>query len=335
MNSSPQRHDNAIDEQAATWAARLDGDVLDASERAALDAWLAKSPEHRTALSGYCQFSADLEEQLPQLVAAGVVTMPSQKKTARRVLTFPRMLGVALAAAAALALAVWVAQPAPQVQNFATAVAQRSAETLADGTHVELNAHTSLRFENTRSERRVRLAGGEAFFSVTKDPSRPFIVETPTGSVRVTGTMFNVRSDLSAATAFEVTVVEGSVEVRPRDATGSPVPLKPGQQLSLSARATNASVQTLTPSALDDSLAWREGQIVFNDMPLPEAAARFAHYHGRSITIASELAGEHVGGRHSLDDLGGFLNFLTASLSAKITYEPSGAITVTAVRSAP
>ena len=44
MNSSPSRHDLAIDEQAATWAARLDGDVLEAGERAALDAWLAQSP---------------------------------------------------------------------------------------------------------------------------------------------------------------------------------------------------------------------------------------------------------------------------------------------------
>src|SRR4051812_11975925 len=103
MNSSTSRYDRAIDEQAATWAARLDGDVLEASERAALDAWLAKSPAHRAALSQYCQLSADLEERLPKLVAAGAVAMPAPKRKAR-ILTFPRMSVLALAAAAAVVL---------------------------------------------------------------------------------------------------------------------------------------------------------------------------------------------------------------------------------------
>src|SRR5688572_32627171 len=93
------------------------------------------------------------------------------------------------------------------------ASAERGSRTLADGTRVELNANTSLRFENTRTQRLVQLASGEAHFIVTKDESRPFIVQTPAGSVRVTGTTFNVRSD-PARNTFEVTVVEGSVQVR-------------------------------------------------------------------------------------------------------------------------
>ena len=76
MNSSFSRHDPAVDEQAANWAARLDGDVLEADERAALDAWLAQEPSHRAALSGYCQLSADLEEQLPKLIASGAIRLP-------------------------------------------------------------------------------------------------------------------------------------------------------------------------------------------------------------------------------------------------------------------
>jgi len=324
MNSSPSRHDLAIDEQAATWAARLDGDVLEAGERAALDAWLAQSPAHRAALSGYCQFSADLEEQLPVLVAAGAVRMPTPGKRRGKVLTFPRVASLALAAAAALAVGGWAVRPAPPVETVVTGGAQRSAHTLADGTRVELNAQTSLRFENTKTERRARLAGGEAIFMVTPDRSRPFIVETPTGSVRVTGTTFNVRTEATDA-LLEVTVVEGSVEVRPREVAGGPVPLQASDYLR--ARTQDVETRALSAAELDDILAWRHGQIVFRNVPVPEAAARFARHHGRSITLSAALERETIGGHHSIDDLGGFLSALESAFGAKYSYDHSGAIT--------
>jgi transmembrane sensor len=321
MNTSASRHDRAIDEQAATWAARLDGDVLEARERAALDAWLAKSPAHRAALSEYCQLSADLEEQLPQLVAAGGVSMPTPKRKAR-VLTFPRVMGLALAAAAAVVFGVLATRPAPQIENYATAIAQRSQHTLADGTRVELNAHTILHFDNSATERRVRLASGEALFAVAKDFSRPFIIETPNGSVRVTGTTFNVRNDPGATVSLEVTVVEGSVEVRPSSAANQPpFALTAGQQLSAGAQV---NVRDLTPSAIADALAWREGRLVCDNMPLHEAVARFARFHGRRIAVHPDVAQLPLGAIYSLDDLSGFLSALEAVLPVNVSRDDSG-----------
>ena len=325
MNSFSPRHESAVDERAAYWAARLDGGVLESSERAALDAWLGQAPAHRAALSGYCQFSADLEEQLPQLVAAGAIAMPEPH--ARRRWHVPRLASVALAAAAAVALTVWFAQPAPRIENLTSAIAQRSSHTLADGTKVELNANTSLRFENNPAERRVQFAGGEALFQVTKDASRPFIVETPAGSVRVTGTTFAVRAE-PATMVFEVTVVEGSVQVR-TDARGGaphsegPIPLGAGDQLL--AEAGTVSVTPLPARALEDALAWRRGLAVFNNVPLRDAAARFARYHGRQITVDSAIANERVGGRYSLDDLSGFLAGMESALGIDLKNDQNGA----------
>jgi transmembrane sensor len=327
MNSSTSRYERAIDEQAAIWAARLDGDVLEGNQRAELDAWLAKSPAHRAALSQYCQLSADLEERLPKLVAAGGVAMPTPKRKAR-ILTFPRIASLALAAAAAVVLGVWVAQPAPQVENFACGLVERKTEILSDGTRVELNAHTSLRFENTKTERRVQLVGGEAFFEVTKDKSRPFTVYTPAGKVRVTGTKFNVRTD-SSASAFEVTVIEGSVKVTPSIGTSpsKTFPLVGGEQLS-ARRGREPETKTLSATALDDELAWREGWIVFNATPLPEAAARFAHHHGKSITVDPALANELLGARYRLDDFYGFVKAIDEQPFATATIDANGAATI-------
>jgi transmembrane sensor len=331
MNSSPSRHDPAVDEQAATWAARLDGDVLEANERAELDAWLATSPAHRAALSAYCQFSADLEEQLPALVASGAVQMPPAASAAakpRRTWLFPAFASVALAAAAAAAVMLWPGRSTPQIENVATAVAQRTEHTLADGTRVELNAHTSLRFENTKSERRVRLSGGEALFSVAKDHTRPFLIETPNGSVRVTGTIFNVRNDAIGAVSLQVTVVEGSVEVRPIDPASAGVarPHSLGAGDQLTATAAGVEVRQLSSAVIDDVLAWREGQVVFNDVPLVEVAAHFARYHGRRINVDPAVANEKIGGRFGLDDFAAFTAGLDAALRVSVTHDPSGAV---------
>jgi transmembrane sensor len=328
MNSSQQHHDSVAEEQAALWAARLDGDTLDRTQRAELDRWLEQKPSHRTLLSQYCQFSADLEESIPTLVTNGRVAMPAIERPTRR-WTFPRVFGFAIAAAAAVAVAVVVLRPEPQIQNIAMASAERGAQTLADGTRVELNANTSLRFENGQNERLVRLAGGEALFAVAKDPSRPFFVETPAGKVRVTGTTFNVRVE-PGARGFEVSVVEGSVEVTPGEASGAralPTALL-GANDQFSTRRGGQRV--LTSSELEDALAWRDGKIVFYNVPLGEAVARFAHYHGRAINVAPELASEPIGGRHNIDDLSNFLSGIQGFLPrAKVNFDGSGAISIT------
>ncbi len=331
MTPSLSPSDPALEEQAALWAARLDGDTLDRAQRAELDAWLAASPVHRALLSRYCQFSADLEETVPALVAAGRVAAPA--RVSGRPRRFPALpafasLGVAAALIAVVAT-VMLRPPAAAVENFSTAVSQRSGPvTLSDGSRIEINAHTSLRFENSPAERRVRLASGEAHFAVAKDPARPFIVETPAGSVRVTGTTFNVRTEPAGDMPLEVTVVEGSVQVRPAplgsDRPAEVVTLAAGDQLT--ATAAGVAKRALPPGALEDALAWRRGYIVFDDVPLRLAAARFARYHGRGIAVAETVAAEPVGGRYSLDDLSGFLDGVSKALGLDLTIDPSGAV---------
>jgi transmembrane sensor len=330
MKTSQQHLDSVADEQAALWAARLDGDNLSSAHRAELDAWLAARPEHRPLLSRYCQFSADLEQQVPALVAAGVVTLPEATEPPRqRYRTLRRLTAVVLAAAAAIAAGVVTLRPKPDIESVAMASAQRGSRTLADGTRVELNANTSLRFENGRTERRVRLAGGEALFVVAQDSTRPFFVETPTGSVRVTGTTFNVRTESSTA-ALEVTVVEGSVQVHPGDFGGAnsyaPLFLSAGEQFT--ARGGVMSTHVLSPANLEDALAWREGYIVFRATPLVEALARYARHHGCSIQAHPEIAGELVGGRYSIDDLGGFLDGIEFTLPVKVNSGRNGGVMV-------
>lgn len=319
--------DPVTEEQASLWAARLDGGSLTSAQRVELESWLAADPARRLLLSAYCQFSTDLEQQLPLL--AGIKDEVAEIKTAHQTaslhpwLRWPTLAGASLIAAAALAVILWRGHPQDTFQNLATPIAQRQALTLADGTELELNAQTVLAVELNARERRVRLAAGEAFFHVAKDPARPFFVETAAGSVRVTGTQFNVRT--APAGQLEVTVLEGAVQVRPGDHAGTR-DLHAHEQL---ARAGGeVTVRTLAAADLDRTLAWRSGQVLFNGTPLREALACFARYHGRTLTASDSAARQRVGGRRSLDDLDGFLTALEDALPVRVVHEPDGSIRV-------
>jgi transmembrane sensor len=101
--------------------------------------------------------------------------------------------------------------------------------------------------------------------------------------------------------------------------------LRAGDQFS----SRTGVLRPLSKSELDDALAWRQGKIVFYDVPLSEAAARFAQYHGRAINVAPAVADERVGGRHSIEDLSGFLAGLELALpGVTFHYEASGAVSV-------
>ena len=320
----------AAEDQAALWAARLDGSTLTAADRNALDAWLAADPSHRALLSSYCQFSADLEQQLPALVEAGTVALPAAKSTpratARRTTWFASL---AFAAAALVVFGVWFAQPSRHFQTIATHAAHRQSITLADGTRVELNARTQLVVENGKTERRVRLTEGEAFFQVSKDPTRPFIVQTPSGSVRVTGTTFNVRTE--SPTALDVLVVEGSVQVSNSQSGSAPVALHANDHLSSVNRIV--TVQSLSAQDVENALAWRQGKTVLRDTPLTEALARFARYHGRSISAspAAAAAGFKFSSTSpvSLDDIDALLIYLIGiKPDLRVATDSHGAVVV-------
>ncbi len=87
-------------------------------------------------------------------------------------------------------------------------------------------------------------------------------------------------------------------------------------------------MQNLPAARLEDQLAWRNGQVVFDGVPLRVALAAFARYHGRGISASPDAAELRVGGRFSLDDLDGFFSALEQVLPVRVTHDLSGAATV-------
>jgi transmembrane sensor len=326
MTRSRPIPDPAAEEQASLWAVRLEGSVLTAADRAELDAWLAADPSHLPLLSSFCSLSAKLDAVVPELAAAGAIAMPQGRARARAGWS-PWKVAAAGLVAAALALTIWQARAGGRPETLSTAPGQRGSFTLSDGTRVDLNANTRITVENGRAERRIHLSDGEAFFVVSRDKSRPFIVDTPAGSVRVTGTIFNVLTE--AASQLDVTVVEGSVQVRPDDASGAPgAPTMLAAGGVLDSENGVVSITSKSAADVDDAVAWRQGKIVCNAMPVSEALARFAHFHGRAMTATPRAGARTLGGQYSLGNLDEFLDYLGSSLKLSVVRLADGSVRV-------
>ena len=328
MNRSQNVPDPETEDQASLWAARLEGSSLTAADRAELDSWLAGDPARLEMLSRFCRFSARLDRLVPELVASGSIKVVEGRARPGRGLNPWKLAAAGLVAAALAVVVVRLEWSGERSESISAPVGKRQSFTLSDGSRVELNANTAIFVDNGRAERRVRLSNGEAFFMVSKDKARPFIVETPAGSVRVTGTKFNVLTE--AASQLEVTVVEGSVQVRAADSGGNPgsepVRLEVGDRLTR--EVGGVSVRGLSPDELEDALAWRQGQIVCEKMPLSELLARVAHYHGCVITATPAAAGALVSGRYSINNLDEVLSEVAAGIKVRVERGADGRVRV-------
>ena len=169
-------------------------------------------------------------------------------------------------------------QSSPET-NYITKATQRGEKatiTLSDGSVVVLNAESSITFPKrfTEDQRNITLQG-EAFFEVEKDQSRPFTVKTDKLSTQVLGTSFNVNA-YPEQEEIQVTVVTGKVKVivdSDRNG-GQTMPsiesmvLTPGFQSTYSKNNHTTSRRQVDA---DKYLAWKDGVIDFDDVPIREA----------------------------------------------------------------
>lgn len=328
MNPSSESSLSLIHEEASLWAARLDDGELCEIQCAELDAWLVADPAHRDALAEYCNLSEALDLLVPALNSTSAAAEHSHSSPASRPSRW-WWLGAGLAAAASLVVFLHFSSPPTDgLERIATAIAECRSVSLSDGSVVELNAHTNLVFEASTTERRVRLGSGQAFFAVTKDEDRPFIVDTPLGSVRVTGTAFDVRT--LAADSIAVTVAEGSVEVRlgENDLRGATAPIRLASHTQLTVEAGHAEVHNLSEDLLANELAWREGQLALDNAPLHQVLNRFSHFHGIGISASASVSDLELSGRFSLADLDDFLLILETVHPVRVIRDQSGTIRV-------
>jgi len=142
---------------------------------------------------------------------------------------------------------------------------------LPDGTVVALNSKSQLLFPKKFdvSKREVFLTG-EAFFDVTHNEEKPFVIHAGDALVKVLGTSFTVRAYPENKT-IEVVVETGKVEVT--NSSSAPLSEQGGIFLEPGERGTFYLESKLLAKSINldpNYLGWKTHDLIFNEVPLKD-----------------------------------------------------------------
>jgi transmembrane sensor len=318
--------DAAVRQEAAAWVVRLGGRVPTPDEIPEFDAWLRSNPHHAIAYDDASRTWRDLAAMRQSEHYGKLLGTPTLRERIVSALNVPRW-AIAAGSVAAAAVVAWLVLGSDALRFFndtkrvETRVAEIHDLTLPDGSQVSVGARSQFDFEITREQRRATIIDGDAFFSVTKDPARPFYVTVGDVQVKVVGTQFEVRrrgDDVSVA------VLEGIVEVTRRDGDAAQVlHLRRGEAVTAGPGAGGAVHAVNT----EDVGAWRSGRLVYDNVELRDVIADANRYGRTRIVIAdSQVASLRITTSFRASQVDGLIETLQNALPLAVERQPGGDI---------
>lgn len=298
-----------IERQSVRWLLALSDRELSGDEARAFEAWLGHSPDHVAIfrrqeaawrnlphIGGVAGYRDLVKPSLYERIANAAYALHERLRGFTERQPIWPSAGAAVAfLVAAVVVTTWLTVIGPSDRQrplFTTQIAETRQLTLDDGSKVTLGAASALDTAFTAAERRVMLSRGEAFFEVTKNPNRPFVVQTPQGLVRVVGTRFDVRL---GAGGVRVAVSQGRVEVlQPQDDTAAMKDadvrhvLLAGQSVVTSKAG---KLQPIVPVVPAEVASWRQGVLVYVDTPLRDILADLNRYRREPVELSDPALG--------------------------------------------
>lgn len=173
--------------------------------------------------------------------------------------------------------------------------------TLSDGSHVWLNAGSSMVFPIAfNGDYRKVFITGEAYLEVAHNAAKPFIVNANNkGEIEVLGTRFNVNA-YDDEDALCTTLLEGKVKFTKTTLSlpGSDfVVLSPGQQSVLS----KSGLQMKNNVDVDGVMAWKNGLFNFNNSNLEMVMRQLARWYDVEVVYQGEIPQRNFGGEMQRD----------------------------------
>lgn len=306
---------------------RLHEQDFDEPERQQFEQWLARDPAHQHEFDAMMDIWS-ISEFLPA-VPPPPPPLPAPQPVARRRRTRP-LLAVALLVLGLplVGFIGWDQGWIPNSYQRYSSTDSRRDVTLPDGSRVQLNLASRLSFANFKDRRQVSLNQGEAYFEVAHDASHPFLVNAGLGQVRVTGTHFNVWTYHDQVV---VTLTEGSVKVTSHRSRPDQVAyLSPGMQASYDPEKDLPQVSAASPGT---ALAWRDGKLILDDLPLGDALPRINRYLETPVHVADRSTAQlRIGGIYNTGAIASLVQNLPKVLPVYLTRNDDGETVVASKR---
>lgn len=213
---------------------------------------------------------------------------------------------------------------------------------LPDGSTVWLNAGSKLNYEkiNQTNLREVYLTG-EAFFDVTKNPHRPFIIHTSSIDIKVIGTAFNVKAYPEDKTV-ETSLIRGKVEITLKNNPAEKYVLKPNQKLVLNntyikshltannkIAAVNVPVivikeiSYINGEGYSKETAWMQNELSFEEEAFKDVAVRMGRWYDVEFEFKNKrIEEEQLTGSFEMETLKEALEAL--KITTKFNYKIEG-----------
>jgi ferric-dicitrate binding protein FerR (iron transport regulator) len=155
---------------------------------------------------------------------------------------------------------------------------------LADGSSVILSAGSRLNYPSSfdgMSKREVYLEG-QAFFDITHNESKPFIVHTGDVTTTVLGTAFNIKA-MPGESNITVTVNRGKVKVENKQTTLGII--TPRQQITFDKQRTTSNMQLVKS---DSYMEWKDETLLFDNLTIAEAAKLLEEKFNAKIEVRDQ-----------------------------------------------
>ncbi len=248
----------------------------------------------------------EVQEALKTRIHSGIMNKLASKK--KRSFSFYQIAAAAILCIAFASLFLYIIN-APQNQEVTLTNGQQRQIVLEDGTKVTLNASSKIIYPTSfkdSSTREVTLIG-EAFFDVTKNPAKPFLIHTPRMEITVLGTAFNVR-DYAEENNAETALVRGKVSIwktgtndqkfilKPREKfvitkLDRPEKASPSPGLKTITAPADIAIQPFAVSEKDGSALeteWLLNRITIQDERLLDIALKLERMYGVEIKITNK-----------------------------------------------
>jgi transmembrane sensor len=189
------------------------------------------------------------------------------------------------------AISLWVSsrKTLQQIAVCSTTIDTKAGEKahiiLSDSSRIILNSDSKVEYVGNYNltDRRVKLTG-EAFFEVSTNPEKPFVVQLDNMSISATGTRFNVFS-FPNENRVETTLEEGAIKVMVNGK--EPINVRSGQQVIYFVNTGEVRVIDVNT---DTYTSWKENMLRFDDTPLEEVLRRI----GRKYNVTFEVTNREL-----------------------------------------